>query len=287
MTERLRPGRFCHRRCGGFVGERADERRRREIRRGGSRAAGAGKSWLVSTAAGAARDASGSNAAIVVATPTNDQAYGLVDTISSMYPARTVAFMPAKGRALPPSTAARSNVAVIDAQDARNYPVVVGTLDKLGDAASRGYLPTFDYLCVDEAFQGDAGKYYMVGDISNRHLLVGDPGQLDPFTTMHDPGRWRGLAEDPTQTAVQVLTRNHTGTEQHLMPITRRLPASAIPVVQAFYPGHRFRAWTLPDARRLTLIPGPAREGPPAMMQPWTWRRQVGGLGSVCLRLLC
>lgn len=218
--------------------------------------AGAGKSRLVTSATDAACTAHSGNATIAVGTPTNDQAYELVEAIATRYPGRVVAFVPATKRTLPPMTLARPNVAQIRAQDADQFPVVVGTLDKLGDAASRGDLPRFRHLCIDEAFQGDAGKYFLVGELADRHLLVGDPGQLDPFTTMDDPGRWRGLAEDPTQTAVQVLTRNHVDTNQDQLPITRRLPPSAVPVVSSFYPGHPFRSWTLPGVRRMQLVPG-------------------------------
>lgn len=212
--------------------------------------AGAGKSYLVTSVAGAARNLTeGRGATIAVAVPTNDQAYGLVESIAARYPDDPVAWVPATNRVLPAATAARPNVFAVKAQDARTYPVVVGTLDKLGDAATRGDLPEFEYLCIDEAYQSDAAKYFGVGDLANRHLLVGDPGQLEPFTT-DDPGRWRGLTEDPTQTAVQSLLRNHPEIRPRHMPITRRLSSSAVPVVQAFYPGHPFRSWTLPGVRR-------------------------------------
>ena len=157
--------------------------------------AGAGKSWLVTAAATQASGGRGS--AIAIATPTNDQAYGLVASIANRYPDHDVAFAPAQGRALTAATTALPNVYQLDAATAGQYPIVVGTLDKLGDAAARGDLPRFRHLCIDEAFQTDAAKYYKVADIADRHLRVGDPGQLDPFTTMDDPGRWRGLSKTP------------------------------------------------------------------------------------------
>jgi hypothetical protein len=217
--------------------------------------AGAGKSFLITSGAGAATDSTtGRGATIAVATPTNEQAYGLVESIAARFPQHAVAFVPAAGRSLPALTAARPNVSEIVAGDAQRFPIVVATLDKFGDAAGRGDLPNFEFLCIDEAYQADAAKYYGIGDLSNRHLLVGDPGQLEPFTT-DDPGRWRGLPEDPTQTAVQVLLRNHPDATERRMPVTRRLPAEAIDVVQSFYPGHRFRSWTLPGVRQTSLVP--------------------------------
>ena len=43
------------------------------------------------------------------------------------------------------------------------------------------------------------------------------------FSTIDDPDHWRGLPEDPLQTAVGVLLRNHPATLLHKLPITRRL----------------------------------------------------------------
>lgn len=52
-------------------------------------------------------------------------------------------------------------------------------------------------LLVDEAYQADSAKYFAVGSLAPVHLLVGDAGQINPFATVADPGRWRGLPEDP------------------------------------------------------------------------------------------
>jgi hypothetical protein len=220
--------------------------------------AGAGKTEFVCRVVDEAITRNPSRAGvIVVGTPTNDQAFELVRRIATRIGARAmVAFAPAAGRSLPPATLALPNVAQIAARDADHYAVVVGTLDKLGDAYARYPNLAFDYLVIDEAYQADSARYYGVGHLAPRHLLVGDPGQLDPFTTMTDADRWRGSPEDPTQTAVAVVRANHGDAVRVVrLPITRRLPPSAIPVVQAFYPGHTFAAWTLPHVRTLSLIP--------------------------------
>lgn len=220
--------------------------------------AGAGKSYLGTTVVNrAVTSTQGRPATIAVATPTNDQSFGFIDTLTTRFPELKVAFVHASDRHLPDHIAGRRNAFQVAAVDAQRYPVVVGTLDKLGDANARGALPTFDYLIIDEAFQADGAKYFKVGDLADRHLLIGDYGQLEPFTTMKDPGRWRGLPEDPTQTAISVLRRNHPGVREYRLPITRRLPPSALPVVRSFYPNHDFAAWTTPEARTARL--GPSR----------------------------
>lgn len=249
--------------------------------------AGAGKTEFVCTAVGEAVARSrGRAATVVVGTPTNDQAYELVARIARRVRPASVAFVPASGRSLPAATATLPNVAAaVQAADAHHHAVVVGTLDKLGDANAQRHLSTaFDYLVIDEAYQAHSAHYFGVGGLAARHLLVGDPGQLDPFTTMEDPERWRGLSEDPTQTAVAVVRRNHPAIPVVRLPITRRLPPSAVPLVGAFYPDHRFAAWTLPDARRMRLMPGVAggstalldRALDEAAASGWAYLRQPG-----------
>jgi hypothetical protein len=228
--------------------------------------AGAGKSFFVCSVAEAAVAAHPDDrATVLIGTPTNDQAHALVRSLALRLPSYTVAFVPARNRNLPADIVGLPNIVEIAAADAHHYQVVVGTLDKLGDAHGRGDLtPGFRYLCVDEAYQAHSAHYYGIAGLASRHLLVGDPGQLDPFTTMDDPDRWRGLAEDPTQTAVGVVRRNHPQVPVFRLPITRRLPPSAVPMVRAFYPGHPFDSWTTSAARSLRLLPGTDRgsDGP-------------------------
>src|SRR5207237_9867907 len=95
----------------------------------------------------------------------------------------------------------------------------------------------------------------------SRALFVGDPGQLDPFSTV-DTVRWTGLTWDPMQAAVAVLLRHNPDLPVHRLPVSWRLPASAAPVVAAaFYPFTGFRAGTGPADRALTFTgAGPGDE---------------------------
>ncbi len=161
--------------------------------------------------------------------------------------------MPAKDVTLPNAVAALPGVRVATAKAANGHDLIVGTLNKLGDAFARGDLAPFDLLFVDEAYQADSAKYFTVGGLAPRHLLVGDPGQINPFATVADPGRWRGLPEDPLQTAVGVLLRNHPLTPVHGLPVTRRLDPRAATVAQHFYPDLTFRPAVLPGVRELQL----------------------------------
>ncbi|AWM40242.1 Viral (Superfamily 1) RNA helicase [Gemmata obscuriglobus] len=221
--------------------------------------AGAGKSHLTVTAVNEARQ---QGLRVVVAAPTNEQAFGLVGAIAARHcaghPDRAVTFVPASDVTLPPRVSALAGVRVAKAKDASGHELIVGTLSKLGDAFARGDLEPFDLLLVDEAYQADSAKYFAVGDLAPVHLLVGDAGQINPFATVAGPGRWRGLPEDPLQTAVGVLLRNHPHTPVYRLPITRRLDPRAASVARLFYPDLAFNAAVLPGVRELRLTRGGA-----------------------------
>lgn len=214
--------------------------------------AGAGKSYLVSIAVGSARDR---QMRVAVAAPTNEQAFGLVRRIAELHCAHkrreTVTFVPANDVNLPLPIQALRGVHVKAAKDANHDGLIVGTLSKLGDAFSRGTLGAFDALLVDESYQADSAKYFAAAGLAPVHFLVGDSGQISPFSTMPNPNRWRGLPEDPLQTAIGVLCRNHPSTKIFKLPITRRLDSRAAAVAKAFYPDLPFRPAVLPGVREV------------------------------------
>lgn len=222
--------------------------------------AGAGKSHLISKAAGIARRR---GLRVAVAAPTNEQALGLVRTIAAQHcrdGKQTVTFVPASSVTLPDVIHRLPGVQECDAGSASRQNLIVGTLSKLGDAFARGSLTPFDVLLIDESYQADGGKYYAVGDLAPVHLLVGDGGQISPFSTIDDPSRWRGLPEDPLQTAVGVLRRNHPGTVVYGLPITRRLDGRAVRIAKLFYPELSFAPAVLPGIRQLRLKKGGSSE---------------------------
>jgi AAA domain len=214
--------------------------------------AGAGKSTFVGRAAGVARK---KGMRVAVCAPTNEQAFGLVEKIARMNPGELVTFVPAKDVNLPVHIAAMPNVSEVrPAGRANHSELIVGTFDKFADALARGDLGRRDALLADESYQADSARYFGVAGIAPTHLLVGDGGQIDPFSTVAAAERWRGLEEDPLQTAVAILRRNHPETPVHFFPITRRLDLRAVPVARAFYPSaYRFDAAVLPGVRQLTL----------------------------------
>lgn len=200
--------------------------------------AGGGKSTFVVDTV----DELAADARIVVAAPTNEQVYALVRSIARKRPDEPLHYAPSKAAELPYAPPP-SLVVCRPAGESRGYRVLVATLHKIADAFSRGDLDEADLLIVDEAFQANSGVYYQVAEIASTHLLVGDAGQIDPFSTAPGAAELRGLAEDPVRTSVEVLLDNHPETPRHRLPITRRLDERAVPPARAFYsPEHEFEA---------------------------------------------
>jgi len=222
--------------------------------------AGAGKSQFVAATVGRLMAA---GLRVALAAPTNDQVQSLVARVKQLNPDVPVAFVHGLGKELPTAIAALPGVTQPSAADARRQgdPLVIATIDKLADAYLRNGLGGFDVLVIDEAYQADAARYYTAAAVAPTHLLVGDIGQLDPFSTLDDATFWRGGPEDPLQTAVGVLLRNHPSTPVHQIPVTWRLSPLAVPVARCFYPGHPFEAAVLPGVRSLRLTrPGPGSQ---------------------------
>ncbi len=219
--------------------------------------AGAGKSHFVSATVGMLRT---QRLSVALVAPTNEQVQNLVARVKELNPDLPVAFVHAQGRELPADIADLPGITQPSATGAQNSgdPLVVATLHKFADAYLRNGLSGFDVLVIDEAFQADAARYYVVANVAPTHLLVGDTGQLDPFSTIADATFWRGGSEDPLQTAAGVLLRNHPTTAIHRVPITWRLSPEAVAIARCFYPGHIFGAAVRPGVRQLQLMrPGP------------------------------
>lgn len=121
--------------------------------------------------------------------------------------------------------------------DLEGDSVVVSTVAKMADALLRTGLTDDtwpDVLIIDEAYQVKSSDYLKVAELSDVHLLVGDPGQLEPFTTMSEveslPGRGH-----PIMDAVSSLLLHHPATPVYRFPLTRRLDDRGARLIRPFY----------------------------------------------------
>jgi hypothetical protein len=207
---------------------------------------GAGKSTLVVRAA-ATLVATGEPVMIVA--QTNEQVDDLVVRLASAdLGGAVIGRLSRTGYVAPHRLGGIANLMVSsDVADLSGCAVTVSTSAKWAHVKDR----TWPWAIVDEAYQMRSDYLLTIARRFERALFVGDPGQLDPFSTV-DNDRWRGLSWDPMRSAVAVLLRNNPTLPVHRLPVSWRLPASAEAVVaKAFYPFTGFRAGSGPGDREL------------------------------------
>ncbi|WP_018786737.1 AAA family ATPase [Micromonospora sp. CNB394] len=208
---------------------------------------GAGKSTLVVRAA---VETAATGDPLMIVAQTNEQVDDLIDRLGRRAPELRVGrlsatdYRPTERVTGHPAVRVAAKVA-----DLGGPAVTIGTAAKWA-TVTEGSWP---WAIVDEAYQMRADALLRVAARFERALFVGDPGQLDPFSTV-ETFRWTGLTWDPMQSAVATLLRHNPELPVHRLPVSWRLPDSAAPVVSAaFYPFTGFRAGTGPADRALTF----------------------------------
>jgi hypothetical protein len=214
---------------------------------------GAGKSTLVVRAAG---ELAATGEPLMIVAQTNEQVDDLIERLGTRSPEIGVGRLSAVDYEPTPRVRAHPACRVAaKVADLGSPPVTIGTAAKWATVTEG----TWPWAIVDEAYQMRSDALLRVAPRFARALFVGDPGQLDPFSTV-EVDRWIGLSWDPMLSAVAVLLRHNPDLPVHRLPVSWRLPASAAPVVAAaFYPFTGFRSGTGPADRTLAFQQ-PARD---------------------------
>ena len=110
----------------------------------------------------------------------------------------------------------------------------------------------WEFGIIDEAYQMRSDALLPIGKLMQRLLLVGDPGQLDPFTTA-DPSLFRGTPLSPIETAAATILTTYPDTSRIDLPVSWRLPHSAAKVVSSAFYKTPFTSGTGPNDRRMEL----------------------------------
>ncbi|MFC8940132.1 AAA domain-containing protein [Streptomyces griseoincarnatus] len=207
---------------------------------------GAGKTTLVQKAA--QRLISPQRPCMIVA-QTNAQVDDLVTRLAQQAPHLTVARLTSQSYTVPTRLRAWQNLIITtDAAQATRADVAVATASKWANVQDWHR----DWAIVDEAYQMRSDALLKIAHLSDQTLFVGDPGQLDPFSSIPTE-RWRGLPHDPMASAVSVLLKMNPDLPVLSLPVSWRLPASAAQLVSAAFYVTPFRAGTTENDRRLTF----------------------------------
>ncbi|MFE3759452.1 AAA domain-containing protein [Nocardia tengchongensis] len=206
---------------------------------------GAGKSTLVVRAA---RQLATDDEQRMIVAQTNEQVDDLIDRLATDAPALAIGRLSSKDYRPSDRVARHAGVRCeTRAADLADCAIVLGTAAKWATVTTG----TWSWAIVDEAYQMRSDMLLRIADRFERALFVGDPGQLDPFSTVEGT-QWAGLSWDPTLSAVSVMVAHNPEVRIHRLPVSWRLPASAAPVVsRAFYPFTPFVAGTESGQRRL------------------------------------
>ncbi|WKX68601.1 AAA family ATPase [Streptomyces sp. XD-27] len=206
---------------------------------------GAGKTTLVIHAA---QTLAHHGAPCIVITQTNTQADDLVRRLAhSRLP---TARLTAANHTVPPDMLALPGVRVGHRiESLKTAHVVVGTAMKWATVHDRRW----PWAIIDEAYQMRSDALLRTGHLFDQALFVGDPGQLDPFSTIRTH-RWVGLPHDPMNSAVAVLLAQNRDLPVHTLSTSWRLPPTAVPLIRdAFYTFTPFEAASHQTERTLTF----------------------------------
>jgi hypothetical protein len=211
---------------------------------------GAGKSTLVRVVA--ERWVNDGRPQLPIVTQTNSQADDLATDLAADLAgtAFRVGRLHASNYVAPPRLAAAGVVLSTDAASLLDCDIVVAPARKWAYATQR----CWEAAVIDEVFQMRSDDLLRVGDRFERLLTVGDPGQLNPFTT-GDERLVRGRPLSPLETAADTLRLTHPDAPWLALPVSWRLPPSAASVVSDAFYTTAFRAGTADGDRQIHFPP--------------------------------
>lgn len=139
--------------------------------------------------------------------------------------------------------------------------VVVSTTAKW---STIGDFDPFDFLFVDEAWQMTWADFMLLSVVSERFVLIGDPGQIAPVVSI-PVERWETSPRAPHRAAPELILQDPTIQKLSLeLTACRRLPAPGVELVRPFY-DFEFDAWAEPGERFVRMSRGGRAAVDPAL----------------------
>jgi len=210
---------------------------------------GAGKTATVEKVTAAALGHLGMRT--MVAVQTNNQAFDLIIRLATSYPALEFWLCHRHGLTIPDRVLSLGNVRrTADAHGLPAGPVaVIGTADKWAELDD----VHFELMVVDEAYQLRQALFIQFSGLADRFLFIGDPGQLDPWTSV-EIERWRSDPAGPHLSCVAAFIARRGQPTTFSFPVSHRLTEQSVSLVQpAFYRTLPFEAVRLAGERELLL----------------------------------
>jgi hypothetical protein len=196
----------------------------------------------------------------MIVAQTNEQVDDLVVRLSARFgaerPDAVIGRLSRAGFGAPQRIEGLTNVAVsADAGELAHADGHIATAAKWAHVRERHWR----WAIVDEAYQMRSDALLGLASRFDRALFVGDPGQLDPFSTVDSDRGGAGLGPDAERRRGAVAQQPDLPV--HRLPVSWRLPVSAEGVVsRAFYPFTGFRSGAAAHERELRFT-APATAG--------------------------
>ncbi|WP_229403317.1 AAA family ATPase [Micromonospora okii] len=211
---------------------------------------GAGKSTLVRATA---RRMAGSHGQIPIITQTNEQADDLTrDLLEDLRDSPIRAGRLHADKYTPPVGVTAST----DIDELNECDIVVAPAAKWGFVRADH---RWELGIVDEAYQVSSVDLAKFAARFDALLLVGDPGQLSPFTTA-DEGAIRSTGSWPLETAAGTVLGTYPDTPVVPLPVSWRLPPSGAGIVSDAFYSRAFTAGSDHGERGLRLPLGAIRD---------------------------
>lgn len=188
---------------------------------------------------------------VAIATQTNSQADDICERLATQYPdVPAVRF--ASGSAAERDLGRSIEWVTRTADLPTGRCLVVGTAAKWGLVTIHD---TFDVLLVEEAWQLSWADFMLLGQVSERFVLIGDPGQIPPVVSV-DVARWETAPRAPHMAAPRVIMADaRLRSADWSLPATRRLPSDAADLIRPFY-DFPFAAFAAPGERQVLVDAG-------------------------------
>lgn len=191
---------------------------------------------------------------VALATQTNSQANDIAARFAKDYPVSTIVRLSRSKSEPPADFPANAKWATSLSEVPKEACLAVSTAAKW--ATIQDVAP-FDLLAIDEAWQMDWAKLMQCADLSEKFLLIGDPGQIEPVSSV-ETLRWGTSRRPPHKAAPEVVKSDPELIAQAVLgnlPACRRLPFASVDFVKPFY-DFDFESFAEPGDRSLTSLRG-------------------------------
>jgi len=192
---------------------------------------GSGKSFnLLEALDGAVHD----NLRIAIAAQTNNQVDDLCNRFCKRFPKDEIIRFSSESYERPSTLEANVTITCNKDRLLPGASIIIGTVAKLGLVE---IINEYDVLFIDEAWQMTWADFLSLRDVSDRYIMIGDPGQIPPTVTIA-VDRWEVSPVAPHKPAPEIVLENpdlRAVTTLLELDTCRRLPDDAVELVKFFY----------------------------------------------------